>query len=135
MEFAIQTASDPISDIYEVRIRAMHGDGDNYETVKVKYFHKDEEEHLMVDLVETLNRMKEFNAWPHNYSVVEGFNRWFNYTELSDEEWEALGSNHHDLAEDLIWPSNQYGDPATMHSFKIIFYDWAGRECLVEIVY
>lgn len=135
MEFVIKTASDPISDLYEVRIRAMHGDGDHYEIVEVKYFHKDEEEHLMADLVETLNRMKEFNSWPNNYSVVKGFNRWFNYIELEDEERKALGSEHRDFAEDLIWPSNAYGDPATMHSFKIIFYDWAGRECDVIIKY
>ena len=54
---------------------------------------------------------------------------------LSEEEWEALGSNYRDIAEGLTWPCNIHGKAARMETFAITFADWAGRECPVEIVY
>ena len=133
MKFVASVPSDPIIDVYEIRIKAMHGDADYFETVTVGLFHKDEEEHLMIDLVETLNRMKEDN--PNCFLETEGFNRWFNAEELTEEEWEALGEAHQDFAGELSWPADVYGNAASVVSFLIVYYDWAGRECPVEIVY
>lgn len=35
----------------------MHGDADYYEDITVGLFHKDEDEDLLEDLIETLDRM------------------------------------------------------------------------------
>ena len=135
MEFKIKYEAEPISDVYEVQIFTIHADETSFETVEIGFFHKDEEEDLLIDLIETLNRMKEFGNWTDNYPVVEGFNRWFGSEKLSEEEWEALGSNYRDIAEGLTWPCNIHGKAARMETFAITFADWAGRECPVEIVY
>ena len=90
MEFKIKYEAEPISDVYEVQIFTIHADETSFETVEIGFFHKDEEEDLLIDLIETLNRMKEFGSLTDNSPGVEGFNRWFGSEKLSEEEWEAL---------------------------------------------
>lgn len=138
MEFVVRPAFDPITDVYEVTIVALNdselGLEDCFSTFTVGLFHKDEEEKYLIDLIETLNRMKKHSD-PETFSEVDGFNRWFDSETVPYREWIDLGSNHHDLAEGLVWPCDVWGMRASMNNFSVTFADWAGRQCPVQIIY
>ena len=128
----------PVTEVYEVKINVMHGDADYYEDITVGLFHKDEDEDLLEDLVETLDRM--LVAFPNgmsggsSYSNIKGFNEWFCSDTLYDLDYVST-TEFEKRREDMMgdWKYNSFGDEGQIVEYEVVYFDEWGRECYVEI--
>ena len=129
-----------VTEVYEVKINVMHGDADYYEDITVGLFYKDEDEDLLEDLIETLDRM--LVAFPNgmsggsSYLNTYGFDFWFCIDNLYDLGYNSE-TEFEKRREDMMgdWAYNDWGQEAQIVKYEIIYTDEWGRECDVEIEY
>lgn len=122
---------------YVVEIETMYGDADGFGRIAVGGFKKDEEEEYLKDLLETCERMDE--AYPRgrggydNYDHVEGFNKWFNIDDTTDEEYNAMSQREKELS--AYWEYNPQcdGGHASFYGYKVFYYDENGVKYEVSV--
>lgn len=114
---------------FEVVVHQMHGDTDGYTSLTVGPFFEDEMD-ILQDLIETLDRMKA--RYPHgrggndDYYDVEGFTRWFDPDDATDEDYARVAK----VAERVVgfgiyWGSDityEEGQPS-MDRYVISYFD------------
>lgn len=124
-------------DSYVVEIETMYGDADGYGKIIVGDFKKGEESYLE-DLLKTCNRMKD--EYPYgrgggeNYNHVEGFNKWFDIDDTTEEEYEAIPERiKNDLS--TYWEYDPQGDGthASYDGHKVFYYDENGVKYKVSV--
>lgn len=138
MEFIIERKEEKKSrDYFEVEIKTIIGDANGSDFLSIGRFFNDNEytKGVMVDLVETLDRMKE--KFPNgkggndSYGNVEGFQRWFRG--IADEVYENTDPSVQDFYEEYDWPCDIYGNHNLLHSYSISYYDDNGKKHKVTV--
>lgn len=125
-------------DCFVVVVDIMYGDADGYDKLTVHGFKKDNDESLLIDLIETLERMGK--AYPRgrggsdDYNHVEGFNSWFAVECLSEEEYESLSEIQKSFSEDWKCAPGGYGIQGSYKGYNIYYYDMFGNKYNVDII-
>lgn len=127
-------------DCYVVECEAMYGDADGYDTLTFGGFYRHQVE-ILKDLVVVCERMK--NAYPngkggkdyYDESTVEGYNRWFNQDNLSQEEYDALPEKQKWMADYWLNDPTGFDDTeAKFEDYNIYYYDADGVKYNVEVI-
>lgn len=112
-----------------VEIKVMFGDADGYQTFEVGPF-KNENKKDLQDLLQTCERMSK--AYPHgrgggsDYNHVDGFNRWFDLENTTDDEYESLSEFVQNTGGDWPYEPDGMGYQSSYQSYKLFYYDAAG---------
>lgn len=136
MEFEIKekiVVENPYKNCYVVECGVSHGDGDKEDTMVIGGFNKGEEG-LLADLVETLTRLSDRDLDRYDYNDVDGFDRWFQYDDLEDEEIALLPEKIKSLNCD--WETDiASGDGYAAYSYHVVYYyDELGYKYFVNVI-
>lgn len=116
--------------MYVVECEAMYGDADGYGSLEVGGFIKGQDEAHLEDFLLFCERMK--NAYPRgrggydDYNHIEGFDKWFDADNLSDEEYQSLPERVKILS--TYWLNDPQGDgmQASFKGYKVFYYNENG---------
>ena len=143
MKFVIEKPVKPHSPGYAVEVKLMLGDADFYESFELAGFRKEQDEHVLEELVTLLQRLRETKG-ADRYKDVPGFLSWFGGERVESEaEYEVYNSSvpyeefrrSYELMDEhcdrtRFYPdwSYYYDHLAQLDDFQVYYYDEAGRK-------